>query len=174
QVVNVKGALDDQVQGGGVYGFFVVVVGAHGHGLDGVLMAGFAGHHNDFAGGGDAQYVLYAFKAFFHAVFVGRQAQILDDDRGFVEPERGHRVLAVFGDDGFVLVKVPAQLALQATIVFHNHVRGLVAAAVSTHRLNRSIVVVVMGSVMVMMVPSPGALNTWRLPPSSLMYSRER
>ncbi len=70
QLPHLVRTLDDQIQGVGVNGLLVKIVGAHGHSAQGVGVIVVSGYHDNLCIGGDAQGFLNGRKAFFDPFFV--------------------------------------------------------------------------------------------------------
>ena len=66
----------------------------------------------------EAQDLLERAHALAHAFGVRRQAEILQHDRGLEAAHLRQRLLAIARDEHFVFVEAPAQLLLQADVVF--------------------------------------------------------
>src|SRR5690606_36912388 len=108
----------DQIECVGFNRFLVKIVSAHGDCAQRIVVIRFTGHDNDFAVGGNAQNILDALEAFIHTIFIGRKSQVLDNHLGLMQTQCAYGVLAVLGENTFVFIKVPTQLALQSAVVF--------------------------------------------------------
>ncbi len=117
EAVDLEGALHEQAQHVGVHGLLVEIVGAHAHGLDGVLLVELAGDHDDLGAGGQPQDLEQGGEALRDALGVRRQAEVLQHHRRLVAAQGRQRARPVGRGNDLVIVEAPLELLLQPRVV---------------------------------------------------------
>ncbi len=120
ELVDLVGAIDDELQDIGVYRLLVEIVSPEANGLHGIVLVTMARHDNDLRRRGKPEDLLQRGKAFRDALRIRRQAKVLQDHRRLVPAQLGKCGFAVLGYQHFVILKAPAQLALQPPVVLHH------------------------------------------------------
>jgi hypothetical protein len=69
---------------------------------------------------GKSKYFLKRRETFVDTFGIGRQAEVLQNNRGFVPAQLGNRTVAVPGGRNIEAVETPLELAQQARVIFDN------------------------------------------------------
>jgi hypothetical protein len=111
KVTDAERALDDQLQGIGVDGLLVEVVGTLTDGRKSIMLVTMPCHHDHFRMGRQLQNFAQCEQPFIDAIGFRRQTKILQNDSRLVASEFRDRRLAITGRTHVVVFETPAQLA---------------------------------------------------------------
>ena len=126
--VHVKGPLDDQNQDVGVDRLLVEIVGPAADRPHGVVEVAVARDHNDFRVRCERENLLERRESLADALGVGRQPEVLQNDRRLVTAHLGDCRWPVGREGDFVVVEAPAKLTLDAGIVLNDQQLGFLLA----------------------------------------------
>jgi hypothetical protein len=164
--VQAERAADDEPQHVRIERLLVEIVGAVRNRAHRVVAVGVARDHDDTRVRRQAQDFLERAHAFADAFGVGRQAEILQHHGRLEAPDLRQRFFAVRGHEHFVFVETPAQLFLQADVVFDHEQPRLILT------LGGGFAHEATGRISEKRVPAPGWLSTSTSPPRLRANSR--
>ena len=117
QLIDLIGAIDDELQGLRFYRLLIKIIGSQAHRLDGVFLVTVAGHDDYLGRGRRGERFFERREPFGNALGIGRQTEILQYDRRFEAPQLRQRRFTILGDQHLVVLEAPAQLALQSRVI---------------------------------------------------------
>ena len=113
-------AINQEVQRAGIYGLLIEVVGTEPHGAHSIFLVAMAGDNDDLGVRQQSQGLLQGQEAFVDTLSIGREPKILEDNGRLVPTHLCQGTLPILGNEHFVIIETPSQLALQPRIVLND------------------------------------------------------
>ena len=171
-LVQMKGARDDQAEVVDVDRLLVEIVGAHADRLEGAFACAVAAGDDHLGVGLEAQDLRQHGETLVGAVGVGRKAEIESHHGRLVCAKRLDRLGAIARADHGIALVGPFELALQALVILDDQQDGKFALFGHARFRLGSLAVSAAGRVMVKVVPWPGRLSTLMRPPMAEISER--